>query len=147
MGGTPFQYAGSNTLSDYEDLFFLLPNSGDVLRREGNLVHIPYNSPIFHPDLVNASDIVISKVGYSTLAEVYRAGTPMGYIPRPNFCESDALIPFIQNHMSGLAISNTDFESGEWLKIIPNLLAQPRLYRTDPNGADQITDYLFQCIL
>ena len=31
---------------------------------------------VFHPDLVNASDAVIGKAGYNTLAEVFYAGTP-----------------------------------------------------------------------
>ncbi|MFT5370063.1 MAG: hypothetical protein ACI8V2_005042, partial [Candidatus Latescibacterota bacterium] len=115
MGGVPFQYTGSSHLSDLPNTFFLLPNSGETLRQEGNLIHLPRNSSLFHPDLVLASDLVISKVGYSTLAEVYQAGTPFGYIPRPEFRESAALIPFIDTHMPSLSISNNDFESGLWL--------------------------------
>ncbi|MDA0709847.1 MAG: hypothetical protein O3B73_06530 [bacterium] len=78
MGGVAFQYAGAHHLSDLADTCFLLPNSGDRLHRDGNIIHIPRDSPLFHPDLVLASDLVISKVGYSTLAEVYHAGTPLG---------------------------------------------------------------------
>ena len=147
MGGVPFQYADTNHLSSHDNTFFLLPNSGETLRRENNLIHIPRNTSIFHPDLVLASDLVISKVGYSTLAEVYQAGTPLGYIPRPEFRESAALIPFIKSQMPSLPIANTDFESGHWLQSLPNLLSLPRAQRTQPNGAHQIAEWLSQTLL
>lgn len=146
MGGIPFQYEGSKHLSNLSNTVFLLPNSGTTLHRENNLIHIPNTSPIFHPDLVLASDLVISKVGYSTLAEVYQAGTPFAYIPRPEFRESAALISFIKTHMPSLPISNTDFESGTWLTSLPDLFALPRAQRTQPNGAHQIADLICQNI-
>ena len=146
MGGTPFQYADTRALGS-QDTFFLLPNSGQTLRREHNLIHIPRDAPLFHPDLVNASDAVIGKVGYSTLAEVYRAGVPFGYIPRPGFRESDALVPFIAREMPGLPIAETDFESGAWLSLLPELLSLPRARRTGPNGADIIADHLLREVL
>lgn len=147
MGGVPFQYANTKNLSHLSNTFFLLPNSGDTLRRENNLIHIPRETPIFHPDLVLASDLVISKVGYSTLAEVYQAGTPLGYIPRPEFRESAALVPFIDTHMPSIAIANADFESGAWLHDLPNLLTLPRAKRTEPNGAHQIADFLLREVI
>jgi len=147
MGGVPFQYAGAHHLSDFSNTCFLLPNSGDTLRQEGNLIHLPRNSQLFHPDLVHASDLVISKIGYSTLAEVYQAGTPLGYIPRPEFRESAALQPFIEAHMPSHPISNDDFESGKWLQSLPQLLALPRAQRTQPNGAHQIAEHLIKNIL
>ncbi|MBT4137316.1 MAG: hypothetical protein HOE48_05340, partial [Candidatus Latescibacteria bacterium] len=147
MGGVPFQYTASNHLSELSNTFFLLPNSGETLHREGNLIHIPRDSDLFHPDLVLASDLVISKVGYSTLAEVYQAGTPFGYIPRPTFRESAALIPFINTQMPSLPISNEAFESGNWLTSLPDLLSLPRAHRPEPNGAHQIASWLANNIL
>ncbi len=147
MGGVPFQYTGSNHLSEFANTYFILPNSGNTLHQEGNLIHLPRESSIFHPDLVQASDLVISKIGYSTLAEVYQSGTPLGYIPRPEFRESAALIPFIEAHMPSLSIANDDFESGKWLQSLPQLLALPRAQRTQPNGAHQIAEYLIKTIL
>ncbi len=141
MGGTPFQYGGDGLLG-YEDVCFLLPNSGEVIRRNGHLVHIPRNSHLFHPDLVNACDAVISKVGYSTLAEVYWAGVPFGYIPRPSFRESDMLIPFIEREMLGVTIAEGDFDSGAWLAHLSALFALPRVDRQEINGADQIAAFL-----
>jgi UDP:flavonoid glycosyltransferase YjiC (YdhE family) len=147
MGGVPFQYAGSDHLSQLTNTYFLLPNSGDTLRQEGNLIHLPRDSQLYHPDLVQASDLVISKIGYSTVAEVYQAGTPLGYIPRPEFRESAALQPFIETHMPSLSINNNDFESGKWLQSLSHLLALPRAQRTQPNGAHQIAEYLITNIL
>lgn len=146
MGGTPFQYEG-DALRGREDICFLLPNSGDVLRREGHLIHLPRDVSIFHPDLVNACDGVIGKVGYSTLAEVYWAGVPFGYIPRPSFRESDALIPFIEREMPGMMISEQEFDSGAWLDHLPELFALPRIKRQAVNGADQIATFLLREVM
>ena len=40
------------------------------MRVEKNLILLPHHSVFFHPDLVNASDAVVGKLGYSTLAAV-----------------------------------------------------------------------------
>jgi len=147
MGGTPFQYTAPKHFDNFKNTFFLLPNSGNRLYRKDNCIHIPHASPIFHPDLVNTCDAVVAKVGYSTLAEVYHAGAPFGYIPRPGFRESDHIIPFIKHHMPGLSISEQSFTDDAWLDQLPELLAMPRAKRTEPNGADQIAHHLMQTAL
>ena len=147
MGGTPFQYHDPDALSADPNCFFLLPNSGETLKTEANLVHIPHKSPIFHPDLVSASDVVIAKVGYSILAEVYRSGVPFGYIPRPGFRESGTLTTFIEHNMPGLPITDSAFESGTWVHALPDLLSLSRASCSDPNGADQIADFLLRLTL
>jgi hypothetical protein len=38
-----------------------------------NLVLLPHHSGFYHPDLVNASDAVIGKVGYSTAGRTDRS--------------------------------------------------------------------------
>jgi hypothetical protein len=101
---------------------------------------------LFHPNLVNACDAVIGKVGYSTLAEVYHAGLPFGYIPRQEFRESSRLVEYIAQHMPGLAITPAQFDDGSWLSQLPQLLALPRLTRHAPNGADQAARFIHQLL-
>ncbi|MEE4272874.1 MAG: hypothetical protein V2I67_14465, partial [Thermoanaerobaculales bacterium] len=49
----------------------------------------------FYPDLVSASDLVIAKLGYSTVAEVFCASTRLAYLRRPRFPESPVLEAFV----------------------------------------------------
>jgi UDP-N-acetylglucosamine:LPS N-acetylglucosamine transferase len=99
---------------------------------------------IFHPDLVNAGDAIIGKVGYSTLAETYQAGIPFGYIPRPAFRESPVLVDYIETKMRGLSFSESDLDNGQWLAKLPELLALPRLQRDQSGGAAQIARFVYK---
>jgi hypothetical protein len=110
------------------------------------MVLMPHRSSFFHPDLINACDAVIGKVGYSTLAEVYHAGNPFGYVARQDFRESPALTAYIAQHMPGIAITPEQFDDGSWLSQLPQLLALPRLTRHEPNGADQAAHFICQLL-
>ena len=105
------------------------------MRLVDNLALLPHHSDFFHPDLINACDAVIGKLGYSTLAEIYHAGVPYGYIPRSTFKESEALEAFVKNQMNGCAISESQFQEGSWVSFLPEILALPRIKRDDLNGA------------
>jgi hypothetical protein len=95
--------------------------------------------------VVAACDAVVAKIGYSTLAEVYHAGVPFGYVPRPQFRESVALAEFIRRRMPGVEIAAGDFESGAWLAQLPALLALERVRRDEPNGARQVAEFMLRC--
>ncbi|MGE5839736.1 MAG: hypothetical protein ACM34H_07355, partial [Deltaproteobacteria bacterium] len=82
MGGIPETYSFLEQLQEIEDVVFIIPGAGSETNRTGNLFLLPHRSEFFHPDLVQASDALIGKVGYSTLSEVYWAGIPFGYIAR-----------------------------------------------------------------
>jgi hypothetical protein len=113
---------------------------------DGNLVLLPHRSGYFHPDLANASNVVIGKVGYSTLAEIYYAGVPFGYVARSGFRESQKLVSFIERRMPGLPISGDQFYSCGWLSSLPDLLALPRINREDPRGAEQVARFVYDLI-
>jgi len=149
MGGIPWRYTFLEQLAGENDLYFLIPGADEQMqvgagspRGAPGLVLLPHHSGFFHPDLVNASDAVIGKIGYSTLAEVYQAGVPFGYISRPGFRESEVLAAYVEDQMHGLAISDTQFQSGRWLSRVPDLLALPRIHRRDPNGAGQVARFI-----
>ena len=122
------------------------PGNARELRVEGAIHHVPQHAGFYHPDLVHASDAVIGKAGYSTLAEVYRAGVPFGYVIREGWRESDRLAAFIGKKMRGLAITAKAFESGAWLRRLDALLAMPRIHRRGPNGADQAADFIIELL-
>ncbi|MCJ7625144.1 MAG: hypothetical protein MUO76_16725 [Anaerolineaceae bacterium] len=144
MGGIVEQYPAMGELAKRKDCIFVIPGSAIKETRQGNLILIPHHSGYFHPDLVYASDVVIGKSGYSTLAEVYYAGIPFGYLSRPMFRESGVLAEFINRKMSGVEIQRSDFDNGNWITQLDELLNLPRIERDRTNGADQIAKFLFE---
>jgi UDP-N-acetylglucosamine:LPS N-acetylglucosamine transferase len=149
MGGIPWHYHFLEQLAHTNGVYFLVPGADEQIRAghqaspgPSGLVLLPHHSNYFHPDLVNASDAVIGKAGYSTLAEVYHAGVPFGYVARPRFRESQVLASYIEQHMHGLPVAEKDFQDGNWLASVDELLAMPRLSRDDAQGADQAARFI-----
>jgi hypothetical protein len=142
MGGLPMQYSFLSDLAVFEELSFILPGVSEKVCFQGNLRLLPQRSGYYHPDLVQACDVVIGKVGYSTLAEVYWAGVPFGYISRPAFRESETLVAFIESHLNGYPIREEEFSSNAWVSHIPELLSLSRRKPRDPEGAREIANYL-----
>jgi len=143
MGGIPPSASTAlAALTRRPDVYFVLPGGAAQVERRDNLVLLPHHSDFYHPDLIEASDAVIGKVGYSTIAEVYHAGVPFGYLTRQNFRESGPLSAYIQSQMAGFEIGEADFLSGDWLARLDELLALPRLERAPINGADQIAAFV-----
>jgi hypothetical protein len=134
--------AAFDPLRRFSDVCFIVLGAapGDAL--PPNVRCFPVPAPVFHPDLVRAADVVIGKVGYSTLAEVYHAGVPFGYIPRNGYCESEKLVDFIETQMTGLPIAEPDFQSGRWVSQLGRLLAARRCVPGRRNGAETVADDL-----
>lgn len=142
MGGVPQAHLFMDRLADWPDVFFVAPGGGAAMVRRDNVVLLPHFSGFYHPDLINAADGVVGKAGYSTLAEVYQAGVPFGYVRRAHFCETESLVAYIQARLPGLEIQPDEFVSGAWLAQLPRLLALPRLASPGPNGAELAARFL-----
>jgi UDP-N-acetylglucosamine:LPS N-acetylglucosamine transferase len=141
-GGVPKNYSFIDKLKNQTDSHFIIPGASDSEKNQNNLILLSENSAYFHPDLVNAADAVIGKIGYSTIAEVYRAGVPFGYVARTHYPESKPLVDFVENHMSGFAIGESEFQNGDWIHRLKDLLALPRIEPDPLNGADQIAGFI-----
>lgn len=141
-GGIPEHYRFLDDLSSYRDAYFILPGSSRSTEIRENMALLPHHSDFFHPDLVNASDVVIGKVGYSTLAEVFAAGVPFGYAARERYPESPGLVDFIRKNMDGVALTEDEFNSGRWVGRLPHLLSLPRRHRCGSNGSEKIAGYI-----
>ncbi|MFZ0611207.1 MAG: hypothetical protein WAM73_03120 [Desulfobacterales bacterium] len=141
-GGIPERHGFLDQLKKFAGATFILPGSSSAPETHDNLVLLPHRSIFFHPDIVYASDAVVGKVGYSTIAEVYAAGVPFGHVARDPYPESPGLLDFVTRHMPGIAISEADFSSGRWLSTLPKLLELPREPRVGTNGSEQIAAYL-----
>jgi hypothetical protein len=143
MGGIQTRYHFLERLTAaLPEIAFVIPGAAATLEIRANLILLPQHSDFFHPDLINAADAVVGKVGYSTLAEVYWAGLPFGYVARPAFRESALLVDYIGRHCRGIAINAEEFEKGLWVDIVPRLLDLPRIERRGDNGAVQAAAFL-----
>ncbi len=142
MGGIPEKYTFLEHLTFRTDIYFIIPDGTQTVQLVDNLVLLPRRSDFFHPDLVNACDAVIGKLGYSTLAEIYHSGVPYGYIPRSTFKESEILEAFVKSQMSGSAISESQFQDGGWLSSLPEILALPGTKRNNSNGAVEVSQFI-----
>ncbi|UCH21353.1 MAG: hypothetical protein JSU83_23115 [Deltaproteobacteria bacterium] len=142
MGGITEEYSFLKNLRRYPDVCFIILGRFESLELCDNLILLPHPTQLYHPDLVNASDAVIGKIGYGTLAEVYWAGVPFGYILRPNFRESQKLAQFVKTKMTGIPIAEADFYNGSWLSALPSLLSKRRIKRRGINGAQQAAVFI-----
>lgn len=141
-GGIPQSYDFVEKLRPLREISFVLPGAGREPSVQDNVFILPHHSVYYHPDLVNACDAVIGKIGYSTLAEVYQAGVPFGYVARSNFRESDSMVEFIEKQMTGMAVSELEFNNGKWIAHVKDLLGLSRMQPNVVNGADQIGSFI-----
>ena len=96
----------------------------------------------YHPDLIGACDVVIGKTGYSTLAEIFHAGAPFGYVSRGVFRESAVLEAFARDVMGAVALTQEDLKAGAWVEKIPALAALRRERARPANGAEAAAGYI-----
>jgi hypothetical protein len=144
MGGgiPPQRYSFIEQIAKQQGIFFVIPGISESMQRNENLVLLPHHPSIYHPDLIQASDLVLGKLGYSTLAEAYWAEIPFGYITRAHFRESEILAKFVEQEMSGFAMSESCFATGEWISLLPSYLNLPSPRRSGPNGSEQIARFI-----
>ncbi|BAM83483.1 hypothetical protein, conserved [Cyanidioschyzon merolae strain 10D] len=72
------------------------------------------------PDLIQAADVVLGKLGYGISAECLAAGTPLVYVRRPLFLEEEAL----RRDLQGLCVELTieELRSGCWRRAVHQAL-------------------------
>jgi UDP:flavonoid glycosyltransferase YjiC (YdhE family) len=145
LGGLSADHPALGRLGDYPRIHFLVPSQVPAVQTRDNVTFLPWSGGFFHPDLIWAADAVVTKLGYSTLAEAYCAGTPCGYVTRPRFPEGGPLQAFAEMHMMGIAIAPQSFAGGDWVGCVEELLAMPRL-EDRPSGAAQAAAFLLEVL-
>ncbi len=135
MGGIGWDYRALTPLVRHPTATFVVPGGASEPAHDGRLIVLPFRSDFYHPDLVRAADVVVGKLGYSTVAETWQAGSAMAYIGRPRFPESPVLAAFVRRTMRSVEISEEGFNDGSWLAAIEPLLDAPRKVRRKQGGA------------
>ena len=73
---------------------------------------MPFESYV--PDLINAADVVLGKVGYGFVSECLVHGTPLIFISRSCWPEEEYLVKLVSEYNAGFQMSAEDFASGSW---------------------------------
>ncbi len=144
MGGVPWAYGPLDQLTHGGGPWVVVPGGADPEQRRGRLVLLPFHSAHYHPDLVHAADVVVGKLGYSTVAETCQAGAALAYVERPRFPESPVLARFVDRHLTSRALGSGDFENGAWLPVVRELLAETRKPPPAVDGAAEAAAVILQ---
>lgn len=141
MGGISTDLPFMHLLSGYKDYYFILAGQKQYKRTGNNICALPYNTHFYHPDLINVSDLVICKSGYSTIAECCQTSASVACVGRAGFPESAALEQFVRKKLAGVSYDQQQFVSGQWLTDLPQLVRR----RTTPypvNGAEEAAGFI-----
>ena len=136
MGGVSQPLPFLAELRKRDDVTFVVTGS-EQMTREGNL-------RLFMPDLIRATDWVVAKLGYGTLAEVWAAGRPLGYVGRRDFRETGPLKDFARSEIPSLEISEPDFSTGTWIDRIDDLLALGSAPEKITNGSEAAARWIME---
>lgn len=134
MGGVPLSFDYLQRFSQYPDAHFLVP--GQVVEETTNVTGRDSLASCYHPDLIAAADLVVAKLGYSTVSEVYTGGTPMVYVARKGFQESDILTEFVANTLGGQHCEESWLRDGSWLSQLPKWRHLARRPKPVAQGAE-----------
>lgn len=142
MGGIGYRLNDLTVFEKHNEMQFILAGADRNGTIGSNVTGLSLASDIYHPDLINAADIVVCKAGYSTVAESLQAGTSMICVDRKGFAETSVLSRFVAERLNGTIIDETEFNSGEWLKLLPEILEKPSPEPATVNGAEKAAEIL-----
>lgn len=122
----------------------VLVTGAHATERRGNLRLFDNGTRLYMPHLVRAADAVVAKLGYSTVAEVWREGRPLAYVTRADFREMPPLRDWVSERIPGFEIRGEDFAAGGWIERISELLQTPAPAPQPRGGADMVVDYVVE---
>jgi hypothetical protein len=141
MGGSGWDTSFLKDIQEQGRYVFIISGGSMPAQKLGNVIFLDVNT--YMPDVLAACDAVVSKAGYSTLAEVYYAGIPFGYITRQHFEETRILEEFIRSEMQGMKIDEADLYSGAFVRSMDELLSLPCIKRDSVlHGAQLAAQYI-----
>ncbi|MHB2155784.1 glycosyltransferase family protein [Calditrichota bacterium GD2] len=142
-GGIVTRHRFVSEIKKIKDFYFIVPHDVAKMERDDNLVVLPHHSPFYHPDLVAASDVVVCKAGYSTVAEVYLHQKKIVLVNRPFFPESAIIESFVKKNLAGVAITPQTFNEGRWTHYLNEVLQKKEAPRDKvTSGAEVVVKNL-----
>lgn len=146
MGGVAEDMPFLDRLAEVDDVTFLVTGCHATEVR-GNLRLFDNGTRLYMPHLVRAADAVVAKLGYSTLAEVWREGRPLAFVTRDDFRETAPLRAWATDRLPGFEIPGPDFAGGAWIEDVAGLADTPPPPPPPAGGADQVADFVSRNVL
>lgn len=115
-GGITQELQIDSNCADKKNCIFLQSSNQQQIKRMGNIIYLPTKSLHHYPDLVNASDVVVGKVGYGTLAECWATDTPLLGCYREDFRESSTLKEYAKGNLISQEITMNEFQNMMWVE-------------------------------
>jgi len=95
-------------------------------------------------DFIQASDILLTKPGYSSFAESVQFGTTLLYHPRKGYPEDGILIDGLKHYPNKYQLDAFPNSVSEWKQVFNNILKQRKTPRKVKNCNSQIAAKLIQ---
>ena len=86
--------------------------------RRGDENFLRLDRDVYLPDIIEAADVVLGKIGYGSVSECICHRTPLIYVPRKNFAEEKYLKALLSKFNTCTEMSSEDFRSGKWKEAI-----------------------------
>ncbi len=135
-GGVPLEglRVAAEASADY--VFLHVSNEGTALPE--NTRQIRFGPDLSFPDIADASDVIISKLGYGTLAACVAGSADLLYPPRLGFREDVILRQAAERYLRSREMPVEDFASGQWRPHLGYLRNHPRAHaQLSVDGADE----------
>jgi len=145
MGGYAEDMPFLDRLATMHDVTFVVTGCPRTEVR-GNLRLFDNETRLYMPHVVRAADAVVAKLGYSTVAEVWREGRALAYVTRADFRETAPLRDWVAARLPGFEIPGPEFGAGAWLDRLDELLDAPRPPAQPLGGADQVVDAMLGAV-
>lgn len=140
MGGYEEDLSFVPRLQEVEDAHFLVTGAGRT-EAIANVHFFDNATPLYMPDVLEAADAVVAKLGYGMVSEVWRAGLPFAHVTRPGFREMESLERFAADEFSGFLLDADAFSRGAWIPRLGELVSMPRRPHAG-GGAGDVADML-----
>lgn len=89
-----------------------------------------------YPDVVGASDVVVTKPGYGIVTDAIAAGARLVYTDRGAFPEYDVMVREMAGYLPTEYVSGDDLRAGRLGPALEGVLAQPAVAPPPTNGAE-----------
>jgi L-arabinokinase len=99
-----------------------------------------------YPDVVGASDVVVTKPGYGIVADAIAAGARLVYTERGDFPEYPILVRGMVRWLAAEHVSNADLRAGRVAEPIRRVLARPAPAPPELGGARRAAERILSFV-
>ncbi len=141
MGGIEWRFDIARVLAAEPSHFVLIGRTGEA-ELPANVTVLSQRSEYHHPDLVAAADVVVGKLGYSTVAETLASACPFAYVERHGFAEYEVLSRYVEARVPTRRLTEKVFRHGHFGDVVGELMRLPRAAPVAAAGGRQVAEIL-----